>query len=432
MKMRWLSLLVVGLFLVGASPAPSWAVSCEFYYQRIEQVVQVNNPSPQGWWEKTKTFGKKLVNNAHMLWSNVIEQYVFPGEGTKMRFSKEDENIAYKMKRVKVKSEQHLLELMGCKNASDTSRLTDGQKALVAMYRQSLSPAMTERDPYAIKDGIKIFLTDTTGFEDEKKYPHVSADFWPTATGKTILMNSKRYSYPGSETDAQATFMHEYAHCMDRTWKEFIKAYGQDGTHFANEMTRPRTAWLEGFAIYNEMIEFPGEATYVQSAIQRIRVESKTDPGSYTIKPREDPGFTGMQLLNVEGINANILFRLAKELPDGKNLVFQSVAKTNYPWRSLRHVISHLTKTHPEHLGKIATIMDDETLGRLSDTELLQFIGTSAAARQFAAQRKNPEVVAAPVLPPPPKTSEENEVPPSSEKIVIDPEQAGRNPFADK
>ena len=149
---RLLSLLV--LFMVVGFAFTSVEVSADtefdFYYQRIEKVVQINNPEPKGWWEKTKSLVKSGVNAVKRTWEKTVTRNYNLGEGSRRWYSEEDHNLAYDVKRVKVTSEKHLFELMSVK---DESEMTDGQKALLAVYRHSTSQNITDRMKYSFPFG---------------------------------------------------------------------------------------------------------------------------------------------------------------------------------------------------------------------------------------------------------------------------------------
>ncbi|PKL49439.1 MAG: hypothetical protein CVV42_05490 [Candidatus Riflebacteria bacterium HGW-Riflebacteria-2] len=356
----------------------------DFYYQRIEKVVQINDPEPEGWWEKTKAFVKSGVNAVKRTWEGTVTRNLNLGEGSKRWYSGEDHNIAYDVNRVKVKSEAHLLELMGVK---DESQLTDGQKALLAVYRHSTSDNVKDRMQYSYRNKISVILSDTTGFDDPGKYPHVTDDFWPYSSGMTIQMSSGRYNWPGSEASARSTFVHEFAHSFDRTIKEFIKPYGKDGSHFANELTKPRTAFVEGWAEFNEMLDSSDKVRQITNSVSFIKLEDKNKAGTYTnVEPES---LTGAQLLSVEGINAIILHRIATEVPGGKDKVFKAFTSTRWKlFRDLSTITKQLCRQNPDDIAAIAQIIDERTLGKLSDKEFKSYIGSSAAAREFLENRK--------------------------------------------
>lgn len=379
----WVLIIILGVMAVVSSPAVAKDVEFDFYYQKIDEAVQINNPAPQGWWEKTKVFGQSVWNGARRLWEeNVVRPY-FPGEGEKTWYSKDDHNLAYRVTRVKVRNEAHLLELMGAKG--DESKLSDGQKALLASFRAASSKAIKDRmELNQFRSKIVVHLTDTTGIDtSDPKYKSVREDFWPRSTGRTIQMSSFLYEYSGSEADATSTMLHEFCHSLDNTFKEFRNPYGKDGSHFVNEMTGKRAAFVEGWAEFNEMLESKSEANYVRNSINWIRIESKTEEGTYQTLEAKD--LTGLQLTEVEGINANIMYEMATQLPDGRNKVFAAFKKSNYPWRNLRHLVRALVKANPGDAGAVAEILDRATLGKLSDKELLDFLGSSEVTREAVA-----------------------------------------------
>ncbi len=378
----FLLMLVVCFCLSGVS-LEAKETEFEFYYQRIEKVVQINNPEPKGWWENAKSFVKKGVNAVKKTWESTVTRNYALGEGTKRWYSGEDSNIAYDVQRVKVKSLAHLLELMGVKSEAE---LTDGQKALVAVYKHSSSQNVQDRMKYSYRDKINVILSDTTGFDDEKKYKHVTQDFWPYSSGPTIQMSSGRYNWAGSDESAKSTFVHEFAHSFDRTIKEFIKPYGKDGTHYANELTKPRTAFVEGWAQFNEMLDSETKVRNINSAIKTVKLEDKKEAGKYT--DVDAATLTGAQLLAVEGINAAIMHRIATEIDGGKEKVFKSFTSTSWKlFRDLKTITKDLAKRNPDDIEKMGKIIDEQTLGKLSDKEMMSMLGKSDAVKEFLKKR---------------------------------------------
>ncbi len=374
-------LLAAGFCLQSGSVAAK-EVEFDFYYQCIEKVVQINNPEPKGWWENTKSFVKSGINLVKKTWEKQVTRNYAPGEGTKRWYS-DDKNLAYDVKRVKVTSEAHLIQLMGAKNESE---LTDGQKAMLAVYRHSKSQNVKDRMKYNFRSSINVILSDTTGFNDPAKYPNIEDDFWPYSSGPTIQMSTNRYSWVGSEEKARSTFVHEFAHSFDRTIKEFKDPYGKDGSHFANELTRPRSAFVEGWAQFNEMLDSEAKARQFKNHGKEIIVESKTVAGQYeTIDPQK---LSGTQLMCVECVNAVIMYRMANEIDGGKDKVFKAFTDTGWHlFRDLKTLTSRFAKNNPGNIAAMARIIDEQTLGKLSDKEMQQYIGNSEAAMAFLAER---------------------------------------------
>ena len=366
----------------------------EFYYQHIEKVIEINNPEPEGWWENAKSFIKKGVNTAKKAWEKNITRRYFPGEGKKTWYSRGDSNLAYEVQRTRVKSEKHLLNLMGANSEED---LSDGQKALLAVYRHSKSEAIKERLPYGYQSKIKVMLSDTTGFDDPNTNPHTRRDFWPYAHGNLIQLSSGRYNFPGSDSDARSTFVHEFAHTMDRTIHEFTHPYGKDGLHYVNEMIKPRSAFSEGWAGFNEMLDSEDEVKSMRRAIKRIKIESKSEAGQYEHIDADSADISGKDLLLVEGINANILYRIATEIPNGHDKVLAIFTGTRWKlFRNLKSFSRAFARKYPDDAAKMAEIFDDETHGKLSAVELRHYAGSSAAVEKYIAMRGTPVEAQAP------------------------------------
>ncbi|HNV70562.1 MAG TPA: hypothetical protein PKO06_12750, partial [Candidatus Ozemobacteraceae bacterium] len=239
---RALQVLVLVLVLLsGSSAFATDTGKFAFYYQRIEKVEKIlPDEKPTGFWDSTKYWLKKGWNAVRSTVEKTITRTVFPGEGSKLWYSEKDPTIAYRMKRIKVESEQHLLQLMGVMDG-DESKLSEGQKSLLYMYRNAQNQQLRELSKKAIYPRINVHLTDTTGFDNSSEFPHVTDDFWPKSMGFAIVMNSKRYSSPGDEKDAMSTLVHETAHCTNLTLPELFGQYGPDKKHYANEIIKPRS-----------------------------------------------------------------------------------------------------------------------------------------------------------------------------------------------
>jgi len=362
----------------------------EFYYQRIEAVEQINNPEPKGWWEKTKSLVKGVENTIASGFEKLSRTY-FPGEGEKRWYSEKDKTIAYKLQRTKVRDESHLLELMGVKNG-DLSKLSEGQKALLAVYKHSQSQTVQDRMTVSYRSKIAVTLSDTTGYDDASKYPQVENDFWPCSTGRMIQMSSNFFNYCGSDENAKSTFIHEFSHSCDRTVKEFIKPYGNDGNHSCNELTHSRSAFVEGWAEFNEMLDSKSECDRMKNAIQTIKLENATgsNGNNYTRVPATDPSLTGRDLMSVEGVVATIFYRMSSELSDGRAKVFKSFKDTNTYWRTTSSMLKDFASKNPGDAKALAAILNEETHGKLSDADLISYLGNGAGVKEFIEARKKP------------------------------------------
>lgn len=381
-----MSLLLLAVFFFQPTKASAVDnVNFEFYYQTIEDIKTINEPidDDDSLWEKGKKLFKSGVNAVKRTWENVVTRNLTLDEGDSTWYSSEDHNIAYNVKRVKVTSEAELLAAMGAKSESE---LSNGQKALLATFRQANSETVANRAKDSYRSKVNVILSDTTGFEDAKKYPTVRKDFWSYSSGFTIQMCSNNYNGANGPADAASTFVHEYAHSMDMTVKELINPYGKDGDHYANEITGPRSAFVEAWAEYNEMIESPSEAKYYQNCCNKLMLESKDVAGEYTyLKPEE---CTGEQLLNCECYLACILYRITNECENGREKVFEAFTDTRWKiFRDASTLIKRIIKNNPEDAAKIAKIVDEVTLGKLSDKELLDMVGKTEATKAYASNR---------------------------------------------
>ncbi len=418
-------LLMVSVFCFQAQKASALdEVKFEFYYQSIEDVKTINEPinEDDSLWSKIKKTVKKGTNWVKKGWENIVTRNLAPGEGEKTWYSKSDPNLAYTVNRVKVTTEEELLKAMGVKSESEIK--SDGQKALLAAFRQAKSDAIKSRAKDSILPVVKIFLTDTTGYDDAKKYPHVRNDFWPYSSGLAINISSNGYNYAKGPEDAASTIVHEYAHCMDLTFKEIKNPYGLDGSHYGNEITGKRAAFVEAWAEYNEMIESERE---VQNIINNTKVlceESKTVSGEYTHILPEDA--TSNQLLRSEAYLAYLLYRLTTETENGKEKVFEAFTSTR--WNVLRDMstlVKKFVKQNPEDTQTVCKIVDQVFLGKLSDEELLDMVGKNETTLAYIESRhqedKNDETGDIEA------SSENSDVKISKDKVKI--KNPSKNPF---
>lgn len=430
-----LALLLILTVSLLATPARLRAADggFEFYYQAIQEVNEEKPSEGGSWWDKAKNFGKQILNYAQMAWSQA-EMRFFPGTGTKWVRSVQNPRIAYKVKRVKVTTEAELLAAMGVKSEAE---LTDGQRGLLAAFRAASSQAIKERQKYAYrKDAVRVLLTDTTGFDN---VPTVQKDFWPMSYG-SIQMSSLQYNYKGSEAHARSTFLHEYCHTLDRanplgiTWeairttiKDGSPLYGKDNMHHVNEKTYPRVAYLEGWAIFNEMLESKDEADAVFRSIATIDFEKQ---GGYEGISATDPKVTAQDLLSVEGVVAAIMFRIAQEGKGGRQAVFEAFVGSNKALHEVKDFLREYVKRNPGETALVMRILNEQTHGKLSDAELLDLLGGTAEARAALADRGKSTMPATDEAPAAPtEDAGQSQVDPA--KVTVG-EGASTNPFEDR
>ena len=391
----------------------------EFYYQTVTGIQDLNTEIQEddSIWAKAKKTLSKGVNAVKRAWEGNVSRVYTLSDGEHKWYSDRNKNLVYNVNRVKVKSEEHLMELMG---VSSEDEMTNGQKAMLACYRTAKSDAIKERSNIAYHDKINVILTDTTnsdltytdaqGKEKSVSLSDFQHDFWSWSNGSTIHMATHNYNGSNSVADATSTFLHEYCHSIDRTIKELIKPYGKDGSHYGDEMSGKRAAFVEGWAEYNEMIESDAEAQNYLSQMATVCVELKDkDLKNYTFDPdkewsKEQGGWfcngistytyvsaqdlTAEELWKCEAYNRAALYRIATEIPNGKQKIYDAFKSTRWNlFRDLTTVVKKLCKENPDDIATIGKILDELTYGKMSDKEMKKFIGTSKEAKAFLADR---------------------------------------------
>ncbi len=401
MKKYCKSILFVLLMLAVFCFQPNKAMAVDevdfgIYYQTIEEVVTINEdvPSDASLWDKAKHLGKSIINWGKKTWESEITRNFTLGEGESLWYSKTNPNIAYKVKRTKITSQEQLEELM--KKNSSTGELTYGQKCLLASYKATQDPSMKDRAAASYRDKIKLILTDTgdypTGRNDTN--PDIRTDFWPYSSGPTISMSDASYKYsehstPSGEEDAYTTTFHEYSHSMDRTFSLQLKPYGQDGKHYTNEVTTARMAFIEGWAEYNEMIESEVMAKEYQNATASLSVESKKKGESGEYSDLDPAEATFEQLLAAEAYNCNTLFSLSKNLNDGKAKITKAFTSTRWNlFRDLKTIVKKLIKQNPEDTEIICKTVDEMFLGKMNEKEFYQMFGKTDATKAYFEKRE--------------------------------------------
>jgi hypothetical protein len=355
-----------------------------FYYQRIVEVIPLEPATPpQGFWEKTKALVNKGWNFVKKYTEIGIRRCLFPGEGEKMWYSLNNNKYAYKMQRTKVRDEKHLLELMGAADG-DLSKLTNGQKALLEVYRNATNSTLKDLSKKALPPRIIVHLSDTTGFEDSSKYPQVRDDFWPMSMGLNINMPTSNYNYAGSEKKAVRTMVHETAHCTNLTFPNY-KGYGPDGHHFSSELTAPRSAFQEAWSEYQEMLFDPDLAKSWATSYQTIQIEDRKIAGKYESVPFSDAKINAGNLFSIEAVNAWLLYRLSTEIPNGKEKVEKAFYKGNVPWENMARYLKTFVKMYPADAAAVQSILSNVGEGKLSPAAIADITGVPATGLSASA-----------------------------------------------
>lgn len=303
-------------------------------------------------------------------------------DGYEIRTSKTNPNCSWAIKTAEINNENELLAQLGVEN-NDISVLSEGQLALLKTYQYSQSEYVNQLwtladNSEAIQSStppgtLEVRLTDDTDFygrdAEELHGIDVKEDFWPASSGGKIRISASFHSGVGMSNRAPATLLHEFAHSLDNRGTLPENPYGLDGTHRANEMTNNITAWREGWAIYNEMIEFEFRALQTEKAITEIRIESNDISGSYTY--RTPQSLSAQELLKVEGLNSAILYDLATKLPDGRTKVNNVFKSSNEKGRDLSVFLSAFLEKYPEDSDGIDEILKSRINESISSSDFI-------------------------------------------------------------
>ena len=379
MKKYFANLIIVLLMLgfVCFQPNSAFAVDkveISIYYERIDQVIDLN---------------KTDINSI-----NVEDGYY-------IKYSKTD-GYAYKMKRTKVSSEKELLNAMGAKSEKD---LKYGQQCVFEAFKAATSDSLKSRAGASYLPSVELDLYDTSydgtgssnGYKtgpsgnDAITTPNIRKDFWPCSTSdkKRIAVSDVRFKYmadqnPSGKDSAYTTVFHEYGHFMDQTTME-KGAYGLDKTHYMNEITKPRAAFMEGWAEYNEMIENESIAEMYIKQTKSLCKESTTEAGKYS---NIDPNNASYEdLISAESFNAYFLYLLSKEIGQDKITSAFVNSRSNYE-RDIRDFIKRLISENPDSTKAILKIVDQVFLGKASEEDISGLVSDEEAANKYLDYRK--------------------------------------------
>jgi hypothetical protein len=307
----------------------------------------------------------------------------------------------YAYTKVKITSEEQLLALL--QKSSPDGKLSIAQEQLLASYRYSSSPNMIKRLQLAAKCGgkdVTVKLCDTSLAENDSSVPDekvasltelIRRDFWPHSNSwnHSIVLSSGYFDNNTSDS-AVSVLSHEVSHSFDRNMKE-IKGYGPDGMHSINEITKPRAAFLEAWAEYNEMIDFPEIAKNARESLKTVFLEKSPPPkeGDKMEKFPLDSLPDGNDYFRVEGVMALVMFEMSKKMGvDRLNQVFYEV---NPPWihpfSKMDDFLKKAVSFYPEFKKDIFRILNQETFGRVPDDRMKKIFGASAETEAWLRQR---------------------------------------------
>lgn len=362
--------------LICFSSTKAFAYELEFYYDKVEELLQGNANSDL----------EDVMNNTSLASDELIVR------------SKVDHNMAYKIKEVKITSEEQLIKEMGEDSYKD---LTNSQKALVNAYRASQLQSVQERKSHAYRD-CKVNLYDTSDFEGNNdtdptglKQRIMETDFWPASYEKSgnIRIGSAHFANKTNAEEGKSIFIHEYSHTLDKS--AFIDGmYGLDKSHYLDEITTERAAFKEGWAEYNEMLDSKDQVKEYEKIARKnqlLKIESDMIGGYY---PKDNKikakNASTEQLLSNECFMATLLYRIHEKTGNnskGEDKVSAAFYATNGEDNNMSKVIKQFLKDNPEDAKVVYDVIDNTLLGKMTDKEFLDFVGENEESLTYIKNR---------------------------------------------
>ena len=358
------------------SSTEAFAYELEFYYDKVVELVH---------------------GDANGNLENVINSISLAPDEVIVR-SKVDHNMAYKIKQVKITSEEQLIKDMGEDSYND---LTNGQKALVNAYRASKQQSVEDRKSHAFRD-CKVNLYDTSDVEgnddsDPTGLMHriMETDFWPASYQKSgdIRIGSAHFSNQTNPEEAKSVFVHEYSHTLDKS--AYIEGmYGLDKAHYLDEITTERAAFKEAWAEYNEMIDYKDRVKVYEKIAKKnqlLKVESDTMGGFYLTDDKVKAKNASVeQLFANECFMATLLYRIHEKTGNnskGEDKVSAAFYATNSEDNNMSNVIKQFLKDNPEDAKVVYDIIDKTFFGKMTDKEFLDFVGENEDSLTYIENR---------------------------------------------
>ena len=171
----------------------------------------------------------------------------------------------------------------------------------------------------------------------------------------------------GKLSNKQRVFIEEYLTCWDAAKAARRAGYSPKTARFigCENLTKPNVK----AAIEQRIKE---KAMSADEVILRLAEHARHDIGD---------------LMNDEGVIANLFYRKATELPGGRAKVFASFTNTNIYWRSTKMMLKDYVQKNPGDAKALAAILNESTLGKLSDKEILSYLGDCPGVREFLTSR---------------------------------------------
>ena len=298
-----------------------------------------------------------------------------------------------------IKSADDLEKIL--KSQTRDGRLTSAQEKILELYNFAQSQSMKDRLTFARDCGvkkIKVNIWDTTQVNsattsatDTKR---INSDFWPCAYETGLIFTTPEIDlstsyFKGYQSNcAVSVLAHEVAHTFDKTVRE-KGGYGPDGSHSFNEKTHPKTAWLEGWAEFHELLDFPETESNRRGGLKDVfwEVVPPPDPAiaSLTKTVKTDSFSDGFSYFDIEGKVALMLFELSKKW--GRDAIFSLFKRVNGRNTCFEKFVKEAAK-NPERVKDLFEVLDKETFGKLTDKEYEALLGASDTLTACLEERK--------------------------------------------
>lgn len=269
---------------------------------------------------------------------------------------------------------QLLMKFLGPDYARNMNLLTSSQKNILEMFDHSRSQAMANRLSWVGQSGqapnnaLPVIICDTratTGISPDK----LKAEVWPYSSDDKIVVSD----VPGVPR-LGPTLAHEAGHLIQ---KNGHAGYGLMNGHSINEVTNTQTAFVEGWAECNDLLDFPGQYQLWKQILNTSLVKDTSPSTQSILGGKDSPKVSGNDLLACEGINAMILYDLAKKF--GGKKVFDSFMETDRHGANLGDFLHDFVTRNPGSLNEVISIIDewtgDKTGGKLPDSEIVWLLG---------------------------------------------------------
>ncbi len=321
---------------------------------------------------------------------------------------------------VKVSSRKQLIREL----SPDGKEETLGETALktLSVYDGLFTPQMRERLAFAatvgskkIRNGvIPVTISDLSKVVEAADPKRIESAFAASAavdeTGRNVVKVSSLDACTANGSGANKVLCHEISHMLDNNLPS--SGLGFDMAHYIDEVTNPGLAWGEGWARFNELLDDPeAEPLAPYPTVKKECMDSTIKEPHYFEKGPES--FLGSSLLEVEGVIASILYRIAMEIPDGKQIIMAAFRATNGKYRETPALMREILSQQPGLLGRIFRIVDEVTSGRLMNQDFKDFLGSTPALEKLLTKRPEPPL---PLELPPMKKGEagKTQLPPDS------------------